>query len=138
MADARWAIRPDIQRWLLHSPCGAERSRMSPSRLKLRRIALLGTAVAALIVPSGSASAAHRTHQAAATLTVSFFDSTGAPGTLLRLPRNRIVVRRTTAGRIAVGRRRFRVLGRGRAPIRLKVRVDPVAGQLTIRAGRRK
>ena len=87
-------------------------------------------------VPSSSASAAHRTHQAAATLTVSFFDSTGAPGTLLRLPRNKIVVRRTTAGRIAVGRRRFRVLGRGRAPIRLRVRVDPVAGRLTDPRGR--
>ena len=112
---------------------------MTSSPLRVRRIALLTTVAAALVgFSTTTAPAAHGSQRAAAPLTVSFLDSTGAPGALLRLPRNRLVVRRTAAGRLAVGRKRSRALGRARAPIRLSVRVDSAAGRLTVRAGRRR
>ena len=77
---------------------------MPPSPPSVRRIGLLAAFVAPLVVVSSFATpAAHGSQRAAAPLTVSFVDATGAPGTLLRLPRNRLVVRRTAAGRLAVG-----------------------------------
>lgn len=109
---------------------------MTPSLPRVRQIALVAVVVAVLMSAT-SASAAHHGPGGAVPLTVSFFDSTGAPGTLLRLPRNGLVVRRTTTGRLAVGRKRLRALGRARAPIRLRIRLDPAAGQLTVRAGGR-
>ena len=112
---------------------------MPPSPPSVRRVGLLAAFVAPLVVVSSFVTpTAQGSQRAAAPLTVSFVDTTGAPGTLLRLPRNRLVVRRTAAGRLAVGGKLLRALGRARAPVRVRVRVDPAAGRLTVRAGRRR
>jgi len=102
-----------------------------------RRFALLVAAAVCIVAgPSSVAIAAPGAPPGGEPLRVSLMDARAAPGPLLVLPRNRLTLRRMSDGLLAVQGKRLPGLRRAPGPVRLVVRVDPVASRLIIRAGR--